>query len=128
MTVDFQIAALCFCVVMFGACLYMVYKSRVALNGLARGIVLLLLLLIGFMAMMIVRRVDLIYNIVGDEISFPSILVAMACVIAFVFTLDMYYVYRQRDFYSAWAAARKAREERLETMRAMNERGVSWDL
>jgi hypothetical protein len=127
MSVDFQIVALLACVAMFSLCIYMTYRARLGINGLARGVMLLLILLVGFMVLMIVRRIDLLYNIVGDEVSFSSILVVLACVIAFVFTLDMYYVYRQRDVYAAWMAARKAKEDSLEELWNKNERTRKWD-
>jgi|MudIll2142460700_1097286.scaffolds.fasta_scaffold19192_6 amino acid transporter len=122
-----QILMLLACMSLFSLCTYMAYQARLALNGLARSIILLFSLLILLMALLILRRLDDALGLFDNTIVLSSAVVLVACGIALTVTLDMYYVYRQRDVYAAWMAARKAKEDSLEELWNKNERTRKWD-
>lgn len=91
-------------------------RSRKALNGLARGLVALALLLI-------VRRID---DVLGQHLNDVSILV-LSSVVVIVFWLDVKRIDDARDLYALWQQARKQREHDLETRRANSEqRAGAW--
>ncbi len=97
------------------ACIYMTWRARKALNGLARGLILLLLLLIA-------RRIDDAFRVFTEE----QILILSSAVVA-VIAIDIYAVYRERAIYAEYLRRRKERIAELEAMRQKSEEHKRWD-
>ena len=116
-----QIAALGACIALFAACIYMVFRARFAINGLARSLILLLVLLVALCSLLIVRRLDSLLGLLDDTLLLTSVIVVVACGIAVIITIDVSYLYRQREFYKAFLKARKQKEMLLESMRKEEE-------
>lgn len=111
------------------ACLYMVYQSRAALNGLTRGLSALLVMLIALMVLLSVRRLDDAFNIFNESATLilSSIVALMSISIVLLVTLDLHYLYRNRELFALYQRNRQKRIQQLEDMRAQNERiGSMW--
>lgn len=111
------------------ACLYMVYKSRAALNGLTRGLSALLVMLIALMVLLSVRRLDDAFNIFNESATLilSSIVALMSISIVLLVTIDLHYLYRNRELFALYQRNRQARIQSLEDMRAQSERiGSMW--
>ena len=102
-------------IVLLIACIYMVARARRALNGLARGLVLLLLLLI-------VRRIDDMFLILDN---LQTMILSTAVVV--VITYDIYQIYSRRDVFEFYLENRKKRIEQLEQLRRAAEARKRWD-
>ena len=97
------------------ACLYMTWRSKRALNGMARGMMLLMLLLI-------VRRVD---DMTGILDNLQTMILSSAVVV--LVTYDIYAVYRQRDVFAMYLENRKKRIDEMENQRKASEARKKWD-
>lgn len=104
-----------FQIVVLLSCIYMTWRSRYALNGLTRGIILLLLLLIA-------RRINDAFG-VFDSV---AILILSSAVVLLI-AADLYYIYRQRDIYAMYQANWRKRIAELENQRRAAEARSSWD-
>lgn len=93
------------------ACLFMLWKSRKALNGMGRATMLLCVALI-------VRRLDDAWHILDSA----GILILSSAVVVLVF-YDVLQVYKERDLYMRYLENRKARIFALESLRQKSERG-----
>jgi len=87
------------------ACVLMTWRVRRALNGLGRGLILLLLLLI-------VRRVD---DMLGYLDSLGALILSSTVVA--VVTYDIYQIYKARDVYALYLRNRQERISKLEELR-----------
>lgn len=83
----------------------MVIRSRRALNGLTRGLVLLATLLI-------VRRFDDMFGILDGVGT-----LVLSSVVVVVFALDVWKIDSMRDLYAGWHQARQEKMQQLEQMR-----------
>ncbi len=119
-----QIGFLIACIPLLVFCVFMVNRSRLALNGLYRGLVLLLSMLIALIVLLIVRRVDDMLGILDSAtILFLSSAVMLLVVsMVVVVTLDLYFLYRNRALYAMWQAARQKRIDDLEAAYQKSER------
>jgi hypothetical protein len=119
-----QICILALCLPLLVACVYMAYKSRAALNGMARSLILLLALLALLVLVLIVRRVFDSLGFMDDVASlvFSSAVTVTSFFIALLTTVDVYYLYRNRAVYAARLENRRNREAQLEAIRERSER------
>lgn len=98
------------------ACLFMLWKSRRALNGMGRATMLLCVALI-------IRRLDDAFHIL-DAI---GILLLSSAVVALVF-YDVLQVYKQREVFALYWQSRQARIDEYEALRQRSERNSgSWN-
>jgi hypothetical protein len=102
-------------IVLLCGAIVMVVINRKAINGLARGLVLLAILLI-------VRRIDDMAGVLGET----GTLVLSSVVVA-VFFLDVWKIHRARWLYLLWSEARQKRIAELEKMRAPSDSASAWD-
>lgn len=98
-------------------CIYMTWRVRFVLNGLARGLIALFVLLI-------VRRVDDAFGILDTT---ATLILSSAVVI--VVADDLYQIYRMRETLKAALLLRQKRVAELEADRYKAEQlaGKSWD-
>lgn len=111
------------------ACLYMVYKSRAALNGLTRGLSALLVMLMALMVLLIVRRLDDAFGILNSSATLilSSVVALMSVSIVMLVTIDLHYLYRNRGLYIWWKRNQQERINEYESMREKSERiGSMW--
>lgn len=99
-------------------CIYMTWRVRFALSGLARGLIALFILLI-------VRRVDDAFGVLSAA---ETVILSTAVVI--VVADDLYYLYKMRETLQVSHLMRKQREAKLEAARKRSEElaGKSWDI
>lgn len=90
-------------------CIYMIWQARAALNSLARGLILLCILLI-------IRRIDDVFNIF-DQVA-TTILSSIVVTILF---MDIYKLYKEREVYALYLRNRQKRIDALEEMRSHSE-------
>lgn len=83
-------------------CAYMVFRARHAINGLARGVFLLLLLLI-------VRRVNDAFGILDET----GVLILSSGVVV-ILMFDIWQVYKDRTIYAEYLRNRQKRIDELE--------------
>jgi uncharacterized membrane protein len=83
-------------------CLYMIWRARRALNGLGRGLSLLI-------ALLVVRRFDDIFGVLDGT----GVLILSSAVVAAV-TYDIYKIYKTREVYETYLRNRRARITELE--------------
>lgn len=96
----------------------MVWRSRQALNGLTRSILLLL-------ALLIVRRLDDAFGILDGT----ATAILSSAVVALI-AVDLHYIYRQRGLFAMYQRNRLERIAQLEKMRQQNETKLArkrWD-
>lgn len=124
-----QIVMLLLCIPIAGLSIYMVWHARLALNGLARGLILLLSMLIVLVALLIVQRLDDMQDVLTPEMTaiLSSAVALLMLAVIIVVLVDVSYLYRQREFYTTWRAARQAKETQLENMRKASEARKRWD-
>lgn len=104
-----QIAALLVCV-------YMAWRARAALNGLGRGLMLLMILLI-------LRRVDDAFHVLSDVET-----VILSSVVVIVVLVDVYRIYEARDAFKLYLLNRHQRMIELEELRRKDEtHSGDWD-
>lgn len=97
-------------------CVYMAWRARAALNGLGRGVILLMLLLI-------VRRVDDAFHVLSDVET-----VILSSIVVIVVFIDVYHIYQARDAYRIYLTNRHKRMAELEAMREQSEKvSGNWD-
>lgn len=94
------------------SCIYMAWRSRRALNGLANVMLILY-------AFLIIRRLDDMARNPEDV----GIFILSSIVVLFV-TLENLKIYRARDVYALYLRNRQERIESLEEMRAKSERTI----
>lgn len=103
-------------IVILLVCVYMAWRARAALNGLGRGLMLLMLLLI-------MRRVDDAFHVLSDVET-----VILSSVVVIVVFVDVYRIYQARDAYRVYLANRHKRMAELEAMRNQDEKqSGDWD-
>lgn len=102
-----QIVFLCICI-------YMVHRARFAINGMSRGIILLL-------ALLIVRRFDDALGFMG-----PIAIAMLSSAVVAVIFLDIYHLYKEREIYALYLLNRKRRIDQLEAMRNESEQSKLW--
>ena len=103
-------------IIVLSASIAMVWRSRRAMNGLARGLILLA-------ALLIIRRIDEFVGYLDDTGS-----LVISSVIVGVLFFDIWKVYHARWLYELWNEQRQQRIADLEEMRARSERGYGeWD-
>lgn len=95
--------------------IYMIWRTRRLINGLARGLIVLFVFLI-------VQRIDFAFNIYDENI---SLVVSSMVVLAVAY--DIYQVYRMIPTYEVYWRNRQERITRLENMRKTNEARKRWD-
>jgi ABC-type multidrug transport system permease subunit len=83
-------------------CSFMIWKARQATNGLGRGMLLLLFLLI-------LRRVDDAFSILDDT----GVLI-LSSLVVMVIVFDVYQIYKMRGLYALYFANRQERIDELE--------------
>lgn len=96
------------------ACIFMLWKSRKALNGMGRATMLLCVALI-------IRRLDDAWHILSDL----EILVLSSVVVGLVF-YDALQVYKDRELFALYWQSRQARIDQYEAMREQHG-GDNWD-
>lgn len=96
--------------------MYMAWRAREALHGLARGLMALMLLLI-------VRRLDDAFELFSQT---ETLILSSAVVM--IVLLDVSRIYQAREVYRIYAVNRKRRMAELEEMRRRDEKfSGSWD-
>lgn len=91
-------------IVILGYCLYMLWRARQALNGLGRGMMLLIVLLI-------IRRLGDAFHVLGNT----DILLLSSAVVLIV-TYDVYRIYKARHIYALYLSNRQQRIAELEEL------------
>ncbi len=93
----------------------MIWRARKMFNGFARG----LMLLIG---LLIVRRIDDATDVIG-----PVGIAVISTLVVVVLLLDVYNIYHDRRAYMARIEALKKRQNDLEELRAKDEQAGIWE-
>lgn len=93
----------------------LVVINRKAINGLARGLVLLAILLI-------VRRIDDMTGFLGETGT-----LVLSSIVVIVFFLDILKIHQARWVYLLWHEARKKRIDELEAMRKPSNKLYPWE-
>lgn len=124
-----QIAFLATCIPVLGLCIFMAWRSRLAFNGLIRGIILMLSALIVVLILLIIRRLDDAYGILNEttRLLLSSGVAIFIGASIFFLVLDLNYIYRNRHIYAMIQEMRKKREAEYEAIREKSERGISWN-
>jgi hypothetical protein len=102
-------------IVILVAGIYMIWRARRLLNGLARGLILLFVFLIA-------QRLDFSFDVYNEDI---SLIVSSLVVIAVAH--NVYQFYKMLPIYQQYWTNRQARINEYEQMRANAERGMPWD-
>lgn len=102
------------------AAIPLLYMSRYSIRGTARMLIILDFALI-------MRSIDDIGHLYGIHVLDETATAILSSVVAVVFFLDVWRIFRERKIHEAWVITRQDRERKLEMMRAANERGMSWD-
>lgn len=98
------------------ACIFMLWRSRRALNGMGRATMLLCVALI-------IRRLDDAFHILDSM----GILILSSIVVGLVF-YDVLQVYKQRHLFALYWQSRQARIDEYEALREKSERhSGSWN-
>ena len=98
----------------------MVTRSRKAMNGLARGLILLGLLLM-------VRRVDDVGHLYSLNLLDETVTMVLSLSVTIVFFVDVRTIDKIRDLYAQWHAQRRLKIAMLESKREQSERMNNWD-
>lgn len=124
-----QIVLLLLCIPFLGICIFMVVESRAALNGLARGLIALLSLLIALSILISIRRIDDAFGILNSTTTLilSSIVALVFISIVMLVTIDLHYLYKNRGLYTWWKRNQQERINEYEAMREKSERiGSMW--
>lgn len=105
-------------IVILLVCIYMTWRVRHEISGLARG-------LIALFALLIVRRLDDAFGILDAT---ATLILSSAVVI--VVADDLYHIYKMRETLKASRILRRQREAELEAIRERSEQLArkSWDI
>lgn len=122
----FQIAFFALCVPVAAMCIYMIWRCRLVLNGLARGLTILIFAMVALAILLSVRSLHDLYGFMSaDALLVLSSLIAVVKFSAItVLAIDLYYIYRNLPIFMLSLANRKRRENDLETMRSRSERSI----
>lgn len=101
-------------------CLFMVWRSRRALNGMLRGLILLLLLLI-------VRRLDDVGHLFGLNIFDEVQMLILSSAVVVLIVLEIWKLHSQREIFARYLQNRRERIAQLENLRKAASARHAWD-